>query len=176
MKKVLYICVQDPDLKEMYNEKIQVHNLKCDNDEFMDSGFDLYVPQEYDMENKGCYFIDLKITCAMFQSNSDFRLREYTNPLYFMEHSPKAFYLYPRSSISKTSFRLANNVGIIDKGYRGNIGAYFDVIVDNVSMKKYQRLLQICSNDLEPFYVVMVDQADFMLTSRGSGGFGSTGQ
>ena len=33
------------------------------------------------------------------------------------------YYLYPRSSISKTPLILANSVGIIDSGYRGNIKA-----------------------------------------------------
>jgi dUTPase len=61
------------------------------------------------------------------------------------------FYLYPRSSISKTNLRLANSVGIIDSGYRGNILAIFDILQnDNVSttIEKHSRLLQICSGDL----------------------------
>lgn len=175
MNKVLYICVEDPELKEMYNEKIMIHNENCENNIFVDSGFDVFTPEEHNL-NKGTHFIDLKITCAMFESSSEFRLSECDNKLKFINSNPKAFYLYPRSSISKTPFRLANNVGIIDRGYRGTIGAYFDVNKDNVSMKKNQRLVQVCSNDLEPFYVVMVDFNDFDITSRGISGFGSTGQ
>ena len=39
-----------------------------------------------------------------------------------------SYYLYPRSSVStKTPLRLANSVGIIDSGYRGNIKAVFDI-------------------------------------------------
>ena len=36
--------------------------------------------------------------------------------------------MYPRSSIYKTPLRLANNTGIIDSGYRGNLMGAFDNI------------------------------------------------
>ena len=32
-----------------------------------------------------------------------------------------SYYLYPRSSISKTPLRMSNSTGIIDAGYRGEI-------------------------------------------------------
>ena len=89
------------------------------------------------------------------------------------------FYLYPRSSISKTNLRLANSVGIIDSGYRGHLLAIFDIIRnDNVftTIEKHSRLLQICSGDLQPFIVILIDDIKLLCeTSRGSGGFGSTG-
>jgi dUTP pyrophosphatase len=92
---------------------------------------------------------------------------------------PKAFKLHARSSIGKRYIRLANNVGIIDRGYRGEIGA----IVDNLhqqnieKIEKGQRLFQICMPDLEPFIVKFCGRDDSNLnqTQRGSGGFGSTG-
>jgi dUTP pyrophosphatase len=89
------------------------------------------------------------------------------------------FYLYPRSSISKTNLRLANSVGIIDSGYRGHLLAIFDILQNesvSTTIEKHSRLLQICSGDLQPFIVRIVD--DVMLlgeTNRGTGGFGSTG-
>ena len=83
------------------------------------------------------------------------------------------YYLYPRSSISKTPLRLANSVGIIDASYRGTL----KVVVDNnsdelVRIKKGDRLFQLCMPNLEPFDVVFgtVNR----LTERGEGGFGST--
>ena len=92
------------------------------------------------------------------------------------------YYLYPRSSISKTHVRLANNVGIIDSGYRGNIGAYFDIdpsyLDENTEpvLEKHQRVLQICSNDLSAFKVILVkDINELGTTTRGERGFGSTG-
>tara|TARA_Y100000992_G_C21147031_1_gene434303 strand:- start:556 stop:795 length:240 start_codon:yes stop_codon:yes gene_type:complete len=77
--------------------------------------------------------------------------------------------------------RLANNVGIIDSGYRGNIGAYFDVRLNQTEnrknvLTKYQRVVQICSNDLLPFKVILVKNINSLgSTNRGEGGFGSTG-
>ena len=44
------------------------------------------------------------------------------------------YYLYPRSSIVKTGLRLANSVGIIDAGYRGEIIAVVDNIDKNFTM------------------------------------------
>ena len=86
------------------------------------------------------------------------------------------FYLYMRSSLSKTKIRLANSVGIIDRGYRGDICAYFDVLGSDI-LEIYQRPIQLCANDLEYFNVILVDNFDeFKNTTRGENGFGSTGQ
>ena len=77
--------------------------------------------------------------------------------------------------MSKTPLRLANSVGIIDQGYRGNILAAVDNNGPNIyQIKKGQRLFQICSPDLTPMLVKIVQELD--KTERGSGGFGSTGQ
>jgi len=100
------------------------------------------------------------------------------------------FYLYPRSSISKTRMRLANSVGIIDAGYRGDLIAAVDTIglfgstdiwhvwKETLSpIKKYDRYFQVCAPDLSPFLVHIVDSAEDLSppTARGQGGFGSTG-
>jgi dUTP pyrophosphatase len=100
------------------------------------------------------------------------------------------FYLYPRSSISKTRMRLANSVGIIDAGYRGDLIAAVDTIglfgstdiwhvwKETLSpIKKYDRYFQVCAPDLSPFLVHIVDTEEELSppTTRGHGGFGSTG-
>ena len=74
--------------------------------------------------------------------------------------------------------RLANSVGIIDAGYRGNLMAVFDNISNlDYNVDLHQRLVQICTSTLEPFMVsVHTDQSELDSTSRGSGGFGSTGK
>lgn len=69
----------------------------------------------------------------------------------------RSYYLYSRSSISKTPLRMCNSVGIIDSGYRGNILA----MVDNVSdvpyeIKRGTRLFQICAPTLEPLQLELV--------------------
>ena len=85
-----------------------------------------------------------------------------------------AYYLFPRSSISKTPLRMANSIGLIDGGYRGEIIA----VCDNIKSKAYiikkgQRLFQIVSSDSSPIQYELVE--DLGITSRGLGGFGSTG-
>ena len=100
------------------------------------------------------------------------------------------FYLYPRSSISKTRMRLANSVGIIDAGYRGDLIAAVDTIgvfgstdiwhtwKETLSpIKKYDRYFQVCAPDLSPFlvHIVPTEAGLGTPTARGHGGFGSTG-
>jgi len=104
--------------------------------------------------------------------------------------TPCGFYLYPRSSISKTRMRLANSVGIIDAGYRGDLIAAVDTIglfgssdiwhiwKKTLSpIKKYDRYFQVCAPDLSPFLVHIVETEQDLSppTERGAGGFGSTG-
>jgi dUTP pyrophosphatase len=86
--------------------------------------------------------------------------------------------------------RLANSVGIIDSGYRGDIIAAVDTIglfgsndiwhiwKETLSpIKKYDRYFQICSPNLSPFLVRIVETEVELgaPTARGAGGFGSTG-
>lgn len=87
----------------------------------------------------------------------------------------KPYFLLPRSSISKTSLRLSNSVGLIDAGYRGEIIA----VVDNIKAEEYtvepgQRLFQLVPIDGSPISFELVDELSE--TSRGAGGFGSTGK
>jgi dUTP pyrophosphatase len=86
-----------------------------------------------------------------------------------------SYYLYPRSSISKTPLRLANSVGIIDAGYRGHIMAKVDNMSDSeYIIKRGDRLFQICMPDLRTPTVIFDHVSTD--TERGSGGFGSTGR
>jgi dUTP pyrophosphatase len=85
------------------------------------------------------------------------------------------YYLYPRSSFHKTPLIVGNHVGIIDAGYRGSIMG----MVKNLDTKEYcvdvnTKLFQICAPDLSPFRVKVVDTLPS--SSRGEGGFGSTGK
>ena len=81
----------------------------------------------------------------------------------------------PRSSIAKTPLRLCNSIGLIDGGYRGEIMA----VVDNVKSEDYtlepnQRLFQIVAMNGSPIHFEIVDELSE--TTRGKGGFGSTGK
>lgn len=150
--KVLRLQV-DPELLEHYQNKVNEHNNSLGT--HPNSGFDLGAPLSVQATKDQTFKLDFKVRCAM-----------YDNDL------PIGYYLYARSSIVKTGMRLANSVGIIDTGYRGNIMAYFDVI-KNDQVELYQRLVQICAPDLGAFKVELVDLLDE--TERGDGGFGSTG-
>ena len=81
----------------------------------------------------------------------------------------------PRSSIAKTPLRLCNSVGLIDGGYRGEIMA----VVDNIKSNDYtvepnQRLFQLVAMNGSPISFEIVQ--DLSESTRGEGGFGSTGK
>jgi dUTP pyrophosphatase len=87
----------------------------------------------------------------------------------------KPYWLIPRSSISKTPLRMSNSIGLIDAGYRGELMAYCDNISDErYKVEKEQRLFHIVAMNGSPIsYELVTELSD---TSRGSGGFGSTGK
>lgn len=83
--------------------------------------------------------------------------------------------IYPRSSIgAKTPLRLSNSVGIIDSGYRGELGVLYDNISDHdYEIKAGDRIAQLM---VMPSYRFMPKVVDTLEDSdRGEGGFGSTG-
>ena len=87
--------------------------------------------------------------------------------------SKHGYELWPRSSISKTPLMLANSIGLIDYGYRGEIKA----CVRNVSTQPYtvqpgDKLFQLCMPSKAVFNVCIVEKLSE--TVRGDGGFGST--
>jgi len=118
-----------------------------------DSGLDLHCPETIVIPAKSNTTIDLGVKCQAVTS----------------------FWLVPRSSIGKTPLRMANSIGLVDKGYRGSLKA----MVDNISEKDYtvqkgDRLFQIAFPDLTPIRVVITRFLG--TTSRSTGGFGSTGK
>jgi dUTP pyrophosphatase len=69
---------------------------------------------------------------------------------------------------------LANSVGIIDAGYRGEICAMVrNCSNDLYTIKQGDRLFQLCSPDLKPLDIIIVNELSE--SERGIGGFGSTG-
>ena len=78
----------------------------------------------------------------------------------------KAYFLMPRSSISKTPLRLANSVGLIDSGYRGEIMAAVDNIKDIPHrLEVGQRLFQIVAMDGSEIHFDLTEELS--QTSRG---------
>lgn len=81
--------------------------------------------------------------------------------------------LMPRSSICKTSMRMANGVGLIDRDFRGEVSAVFDVIGDgNLLYGAGERVAQML---IVPAPLIQLEQVDELSeTGRGNGGYGST--
>jgi hypothetical protein len=185
---LLKVFVDDSDL-ELQNKYLQAantHNNKImNNQHIIDAGFDLYAPgNEGDelrffgtgRENGGpVNKLDFKICCSakmITDKNKIFNT---------------GFYMYPRSSISKTKLRLANSTGIIDAGYRGHLMGMFDVVNLDTNERpeeadfigtKFDRYAQICAPGLVPILVEVVNSMEELgeKTERGTGGFGSTGR
>ena len=146
-----------------------------------DAGVDLFVPYNCRVNNdEYAYKLDHCIKCSMEKVEEAKK-----------DCNPVGYYLYPRSSMgTKTPLSLANSVGIIDSGYRGNIIAALHCTRcpsitesgncrdDEYEILQFQRLVQICPPDLSyPVEVVLVENEDKLgaHSDRGEGGFGSTG-
>ena len=156
-------------VKERYVEAIKKHNEKAAS-LHPDAGFDLFCPLSETVSPGESIFIDMKVKAAAFMKGINMD-----------EEIPVSYYIYPRSSISKTPLRLSNSVGIIDSGYRGNlIAALFHYGVPfgkSHEINQFDRLIQICSPTLSPVFVEIVEtEAELGGTERGTGGFGSTGK
>lgn len=181
----VYVDSNDNDLKNKYVTNANGHNNKIINNPTMiDAGFDLLTPTTLPFFCKNINKLDLNIICSakIYTDNG----KTYNT----------GYYMYPRSSISKTPLRLANSTGIIDSGYRGHLMGMFDVLNNQVTTQattqtnnnqdpkpdfvgqQFDRFLQICAPGLVPILVEVVDDINELgeETERGAGGFGSTGR
>ena len=150
----LHLKIDNPNVETFYRQVLQRHGNFIAHP---DAGFDLFCPRNITVAPGETVWVDLGIACEAFRNTQ-----------------PTGFYIYPRSSISKTPLRLANSIGIIDSGYRGHL----ILALDNIKSFPYlitqgQRLAQICSPLLEPIWFDIVEELSE--TDRGAGGFGSTG-
>lgn len=194
-RKVLHVCIH----KDIPESEVEQHVIK----------YNMKIYEKVDLPDSDhfVYSVDLNYelmrnSCSTYNciyekyKNSNNYIRENNGRPFSdtYQHLPpiqvimtySGYYLYPRSSIVKTSMRLANSVGIIDSGYRGEIMAVVDKN-DSVNdwktvlkrdCKQYDRLFQICAGDLQPFRVEIVESECELsgVTERGDGGFGSTGR
>jgi dUTPase len=105
----LYIVPETPEAAELYQKQAAAYLAKPAAER--DAGFDLYsaatsVPA-------GSHGVKVPQTCKAALYN-------------VLAGRFHAFWLMPRSSISKTPLRLANSMGLIDAGYRGPLLAMVD--------------------------------------------------
>jgi dUTP pyrophosphatase len=170
------------DTDNIYNKDIVNHYTSFSNHHNGDSGVDLLSFETNQVMGFNVETIDFGIRCEMID---------------LTDNTFTSYYLYPRSSLSKTSFQLANSVGVIDAGYRGNIMAKVRCFPDfNTNLEKryvkddndiYMRYksefvnvgkldkgcwFQIVSPDMKPIRVNLVNELS--TTTRDNGGFGST--
>lgn len=86
-----------------------------------------------------------------------------------------SFLAFPRSSVSKTGWVLANSVGVIDNAYRGEIEYRFKKVSENaVPFQVGDRIGQL--KLVKDYDLVMTVTDSLDETARGDGGFGSTGR
>ena len=189
----LFVVGGDPVLRAKYSDHIAAHN-EAIKGPFFDSGFDLFNPVRRVVDSDDFTIMyDLQIRVAAFESVGGDTL--------IPSLIPSPFYLYPRSSIYKTPMRLANSVGIIDTGYRGNLCALLDkcgpeYFARGCVIDEGARLLQICAPNLRRVHVQLVDSVEDLdatgtqslsdtrhrrelragTNKRGKSGFGSTGK
>jgi dUTP pyrophosphatase len=153
MPYTLHLYTANEELRILYKTRENVYIGDC--------GVDLYIPSTKELSSDKTHFISHEVVCWMTDEKGNL----------------VSYYLYPRSSISKTPFRLANSVGIIDSGYRGEIIAAIDVMMRvyaRPSIERHSRLFQICAPTLGPLLLVVEDSvAD---GDRGANGFGSSGK
>ncbi|CRG96320.1 deoxyuridine 5'-triphosphate nucleotidohydrolase, putative [Plasmodium gallinaceum] len=159
-------CLSD-EVRELYKNHKTYHE--------GDSGLDLFIIKDEVIKAKSTTFVKLGIKVVALQYKCDCynKCCEKNKKDDTKNVINTSFLLFPRSSISKTPLRLANSIGLIDAGYRGEIIAALDNISeDDYHIKKNDKLVQLVSFTGEPLSFELVDELDE--TSRGEGGFGST--
>jgi dUTP pyrophosphatase len=141
-------------------------NMERNND---NAGFDLFVPEEVSFQPGERKLVSMGVKGRMVDNNQHIPYSDDSNPTVH-------YYMYPRSSISKTGLILCNSVGIIDRTYRGEIMAFLWNSTNSVvTVKGGDRLVQIVAPDMGHIRnISVVDSLDE--TSRGNGGFGSSGR
>ena len=164
----IFLDFNDNILKNKYIDAANSHNNELvKSPTIIDAGFDLFAPEFY-TATSAINKIDFKIICSATMVLDSGKIYN------------TGYYMYPRSSLSKTKLRLANSTGIIDAGYRGHLMGMFDLVGKDelYSVQQYDRLLQICAPGLVPIIVEIVNSVEELgeQTKRGDGGFGSTGR
>lgn len=136
--------------KDLYIEKKNFHD---------DAGLDIYIMEE----------IKVPANAISFKIKLGIKINAY------IDGELSSYNIYPRSSMgSKTPLRLSNSIGLIDKGYTGELM----IIIDNLSNKEFiiekkSRLVQLVGPKHENIKVNIVD--NIIKTERGEKGLGSTG-
>ena len=127
---------------------------------YEDAGFDLRAIKDYVIEPGETVFVDTGISVAIPRGHVGL--------------------LFQRSSMVRVGLQLANCVGVIDSGYRGNLmAAIRNTNEENTcTIIKGDRMAQLV---VMPFWMTDAtwfngSEAEWRDTTRGLGGFGSSGK
>lgn len=172
---MLYIEILDEELKEKIKVKreedagqdlfISKNKNKSSNHSIDDMGN--LIKNEYDLFGGETKLFKTGIRASMFNE----------------EGKPIMFHLVPRSSMYKKGIILANSIGIIDKGYRGELGApILNTQKTGINITSDIPLLQIVRNSEKDFDVTILENQTLedidtfysFNPIRREGGFGST--
>jgi dUTPase len=166
MSQVLYIQPLNNTFVELYQTAANVYNSTSMVER--NSGFDLFCDAA-DATGAGDFTVLVSQGCRAIAVDAE------TGEI-------RAFWLAPRSSISRGPWRLGNSMGLIDTTYRGVLKA----ALSNLSLPvrpvfhatyDHARLCQLVAADLRPWADVrVVATLPVVETARGEGGFGSTGR
>lgn len=154
---VLFIFAEDFKVKTLLQNQLNEHRLS-------DSGFNIPMLNNFIPSHKCMHTFNLNIRVAAVFHNV-----------------PVPCLVLPRSSLAKTPFRLANSIGLIDAGYRGEVKAMVDVLDthDTVEIPEGTRYFQVCQYNFLPWGEIRIvdtlEELPKAPDNRGDGGFGSTG-
>jgi dUTP pyrophosphatase len=147
----------NPSLRELFRQHLEKRRST-------DSGFDLLSQAT---ELNGTFGVEMKlgVVCAALTD----------------KNQPAPYLLMARSSTSLTPLRMANQIGLADAGYRGELIARVDMVgTSSYTVDEGRRLFQIVQHNWLPWNKIMLvdslDELPLPPDTRGHGGFGSTGQ
>lgn len=116
----------------------------------------------------------LDLTATSCEYNNSTSTWDYGTGLAFAIPKGYVGLLFPRSSVCKTDLTLANSVGVIDAGYRGEVMLKFKAGgLHGGKYKVGERVGQILIIPYPEIQLEEVEELDE--TKRGEGGFGSSG-
>ena len=104
---------------------------------------------------------------------------EYGTGLSFEVPEGYVLLIFPRSSVSKKDLMLANCVGVLDSGYRGELKLRFKRIYGplSLSIDQYEVGDKIGQIMIVPYPKIDFEEVESLSeTERGEGGFGSSGK
>jgi dUTP pyrophosphatase len=133
------------------------------------AGVDLYCVKTQAVTNHTATLLDLGVKARMIRHGPS-------------GDKPCHYWLAPRSSIWKSGVRQANSLGVIDLSYRGLLmGAVLantmSSMTDPIGIQAGTRLFQVLAPDMGYISRVRLRPLEELdETSRGEGGFGSTGK